>query len=103
MIDPEFYALSMPLPNVTTERVRGAATGEQNVSVTPAQFDRWLAQREQEIRDQVAWEIRMKTEYESRYTLGGNSAPTEAQQARARVIEWFGETLARIASRERHD
>ena len=33
---------------VTTGRIRGAATGEQNVPVTPEQFDAWLAEHDKE-------------------------------------------------------
>ena len=36
-------------PGVTTGRVRGAATGAQNVPVTPEQFDRWLAANDAEV------------------------------------------------------
>jgi hypothetical protein len=31
-------------------RIRGAATGEQNVPVTAEQFDRWLAEHDAEVR-----------------------------------------------------
>lgn len=33
----------------STERIRGAATGEQNVPVKPEQFDDWLARHDAEV------------------------------------------------------
>ena len=42
-------------PGVTTGAVRGAATGAQNVPVTPAQFDRWLAAHDAEVAAR-AWD-----------------------------------------------
>lgn len=44
-------------PDVSTERVRGAATGQQNVPVQPEQFDRWLAARDAEVAERIAQAI----------------------------------------------
>lgn len=41
------------VPAVSTERIRGAATGEQNVPVTPKQFDRWLAEHDAQVAAQA--------------------------------------------------
>lgn len=48
-------------------------------------------------RERIARNIEAKTVHEVAQTLGGNSVPTDAQQGRAGVIEWFGKTAARIA------
>lgn len=68
---------------------------------TEEAFDRWLeSEREavrQEVRECIAQDIEAKTADEVRYTLGGNSGPTEAQQRRADLVGWFGTTVARIA------
>lgn len=58
--------------------------------------ERVLAAHEKRVRERIARNIEAKTAREVAYTLGGNSAPTDAQQGRAGVIEWFGKTTARI-------
>jgi hypothetical protein len=50
-----------------------------------------------EERERIARNIEAEANHEVAYTLGGNSAPTDAQQSRAGVIAWFGKAAARIA------
>lgn len=67
------------------------------LDVGRADFDRFLAAREAEVRERIAQDIEAQTEAEIRYTLGGNSGPTDGQKKRADLIAWRGKVDARIA------
>lgn len=69
---------------VSTERVRGLATGGDGMPVTPMQFDRWLAAHDAEIREQVAAPIRRLAEtYRDAEVIGVKTAGSVAE-----ILEW---------------
>ncbi|GAA3218014.1 hypothetical protein ACFP63_08765 [Oerskovia jenensis] len=62
-----------------------------------ADFDRFLAAHEAEVRERIAQDIEAEAAAEYCYTLGGNSGPTNGQKKRADTIAWRGKVAARIA------
>lgn len=90
--DPRMYR---PV-DVSTERVRGAATGSQNVSVLPEQFDRWLAEHDRQVRAEVLKEAERQirdeaSNWHSTYRCGWEDA--------ADVIRNLAEQRAEVAER----
>lgn len=86
----------------STDEVRlSTNVGTGGMRVSRAEFDRWLAardaEREKAVRERIAQDIKEATEREEAATLGGNSAPTAGQRARAGGIGWGGILAARIA------